>query len=91
MIDGKTLKPGEIYLTSYQIVQIVNGARVIILDCDHHKDGCCQGWHANLTDSDAPLTLLQEADTARHCLKCDRSEDACRCAAPELVETEAKP
>lgn len=87
MINYKTLNPGEIYLTSYQIVQIVDGAHVIILDCDYHKDGCCQGWHADLTESDAPLTLLQEAapDTACHCLKCDKSEHACRCAFPNLV------
>ena len=94
MIDGKILKPGQIYLTKYQIVQIVDGAHVIILDCDHHKDGVCQGWHAYLTEGDAPLMLLQEAEEdmpARHCAKCDRSEAACRCAVPELMEREAKP
>jgi hypothetical protein len=29
--------------------------------------------------------------SARHCAKCDRSEAACRCRVPELVEREAKP
>ena len=28
---------------------------------------------------------------ARHCLKCDRTAEACRCAEPNLVEREAKP
>lgn len=28
---------------------------------------------------------------ARHCAKCDRSAEACRCAVPELIEREAKP
>ena len=27
----------------------------------------------------------------RHCAKCDRSEAACRCRVPELIEREAKP
>lgn len=93
MIDGKTLRPGEIYLTSYQIVQIVDGTHVVILDCDRHKDGACQCWHAYLTESDAPLMLLQEAeeDSSRHCSKCDRSEAACRCKVPELIDREDKP
>jgi hypothetical protein len=29
--------------------------------------------------------------SARHCAKCDRSEAACRCRVPELIEREAKP
>jgi hypothetical protein len=54
-------KVGEIWLTTYQIVQIVSGSHVIILDCDYHKTGCCQGSHAYLCESDEPIFLLEEA------------------------------
>ena len=32
---------------------------------------------------------VKENLTARHCAKCDRSEAACRCRVPELIEREA--
>lgn len=34
---------------------------------------------------------VNENLTVRHCTKCDRSEAACRCRVPELIEREAKP
>lgn len=40
-------------------------------------------------DAIAEFERLDKA--ARHCAKCDRSEAACRCAVPELIEMEAKP
>ena len=52
----------------------------------HDKDHVCDRHYCPEVRQ-----VVKCVPAARHCLKCDRTAEACRCKVPELVEREAKP
>lgn len=79
--------------------------RAAKLICEMAKTGQCDScscmWRLPHYASEIPKPHLRvcrgvriefvPVGHARHCAKCDRSEAACRCRVPELIEREAKP
>jgi len=86
-----------------KILAGIRAKRAALMICDRAKTGQCQRenceWHKPHSVGELPKHLVCRAVPVkfvpvgypRHCLKCDRSADACRCAEPNLVEREAKP
>lgn len=89
-------------LVSELCAQIREG-RAAKLICERARTGQCKSgnchWHAPHSTGELPKHMecrglpvkFVPVGYTRHCAKCDRSEAACRCAVPELVEREAKP
>ena len=53
----------------------------------HDKDHVCDGHYCPEIEQVVKCVPV----ASRHCLKCDRTAEACRCRMPELVEKEKKP
>lgn len=53
----------------------------------HDKDHVCDGHYCPEIEQVVKCVPV----ASRHCIKCDRTAEACRCAEPELVEREKKP
>lgn len=81
-----------------EIMANIRAKKAALMVCERAKTGQCKSgnchWHSPHSAGELPKHMECRAMPVnfvpvghpRHCVKCDRSEDACRCASPELME-----
>ena len=59
----RRVRKGELWMTKYQLVRIMNYPQVMIVDCTEYREGGCRGTYVNLVKESVCDELIQRLET----------------------------